>query len=102
MRTAKQLASGGVAALEHGLEPGHRYFALQPQAGGASAVPPAWGLAVTGQVRLVVGGQLTGVVGLPATESLAMSATTPPLPSSPSLAPASTPGALLSSKNGLG
>jgi hypothetical protein len=28
MRAAQQLAGGGVAALEHGLEPGHRCFAL--------------------------------------------------------------------------
>jgi hypothetical protein len=41
MSTAEQLASGGVAALEHGLELGHRCFALQPQAGGAGTVPPA-------------------------------------------------------------
>jgi hypothetical protein len=63
---AEQLASCRVAALEHSLEPGHRCFALQSQAGGAGAVPPAWGLAVAGEVLLVVGGQLAGVVGLPA------------------------------------
>jgi hypothetical protein len=45
---AEQLTSCGVAAVEHGLEPGWRCFALQPQAGGAGAVPPAWGLAVAG------------------------------------------------------
>jgi hypothetical protein len=30
VRAAQQLAGGGVTALEHGLEPGHRCFALQP------------------------------------------------------------------------
>jgi hypothetical protein len=30
MRTAEQLARRRVPALEHGLEPGHRCFALQP------------------------------------------------------------------------
>jgi len=65
MRAAQQLASGGVATLEHGLEPGHGCFALQAKGCGASAVPPTWGLAVAGQVLLVVGGQLAGVVGLP-------------------------------------
>jgi hypothetical protein len=40
---------------------------LSPPAQGcsASAVPPSRGLAVAGQVLLVVGGQLAGVVGLP-------------------------------------
>jgi hypothetical protein len=46
MGAAEQLARGGVPAFEHGLEPGHRCFALQPQGGGAGAVPPAWGLTV--------------------------------------------------------
>jgi hypothetical protein len=63
---AEQLARRGVPALEHGLEPGRRCFALQPQGAGAGAVPPAWGLTVARQVRFVVGGQLVGVVGLPA------------------------------------
>jgi hypothetical protein len=62
---AEQLASGGVAALEHGLEPGRRCFALHAKGGGAGAVPAAWGLAVAGQVLFVVGGQLARVVGLP-------------------------------------
>jgi hypothetical protein len=66
MRAAQQLASCRVAAFEHGLEPGRRCFALQPKAGGAGAVPAAWGLAVAGQVLLVVGGQLAGVILLPA------------------------------------
>jgi len=65
VRAAEQLAGGGVAAFEHGLEPGHRCFALQPQAGRAGAIPAAWGLAVARQILLVVGGQLPGVVGLP-------------------------------------
>jgi hypothetical protein len=46
MRAAQQLAGRRVAALEHGLEPGHGCFAFQPEAAGAGAVPPAWGLAV--------------------------------------------------------
>jgi hypothetical protein len=62
---AQQLAGGGVAAFEHGLEPGHRCFALQAEGGGAGAVPPPWGLAVARQILLVVGGQLTGVILLP-------------------------------------
>jgi hypothetical protein len=65
MRPAQQLAGRRVAALEHGLEPDHRCFALQPEARGAGAIPPHWGLTVTGQVRLVVGGQLAGVIHLP-------------------------------------
>ena len=67
---AEELPSRRVAALEHGLEPGHRCFAPQPEAGGAGAVPAAWGLAVAGQVRFVVGGQLAGVVGLPTDREL--------------------------------
>jgi hypothetical protein len=41
MRAPQQLGGPGVPAIEHGLEPGHRCFALQPQGGGGSAVPPA-------------------------------------------------------------
>ena len=66
MGAAEEFAGGGVAALEHGLEPGHGCFALQPKGGGAGAVPPARTLAVAGQILLVVGGQLAGVVLLPA------------------------------------
>ena len=77
---AQQLARRRVAALEHGLEPGRRCFALQPQAGGAGAVPPARGLAVAGQILLVVGGQLTGVIGLPAHRQLGDVGHHPPLP----------------------
>ena len=62
---AEELPGCGVAALEHGLEPGHRCFALQPEVGGAGAVPAARTLAVAGQVLFVVGGQLAGVVLLP-------------------------------------
>jgi hypothetical protein len=40
--TAEQLAGCGVAAFEHGLEPGHGCFACQPEAAGAGAVPAAW------------------------------------------------------------
>jgi hypothetical protein len=65
MRPAEQLPSCRVPALEHGLEPGRRCFALQPQAAGAGAIPPAWGLPVSRQILLVVGGQLAGVVLLP-------------------------------------
>jgi hypothetical protein len=60
----------GVAALEHALEPRRRCFALQPEGGGAGAVPPSWGLAVAGQVLLVVGGQLAEVVVLAADREL--------------------------------
>jgi hypothetical protein len=66
MRATQLLAGGGVAALEHGLERRRRCFAIQPQAVGAGAVPPAGGLAVAGQVLFVVGGQLAGVVLLSA------------------------------------
>jgi hypothetical protein len=48
LRSAQQLPCRGVAALEHGLEPGHRCFALQPECCGAGAIPAAWGLAVAG------------------------------------------------------
>jgi hypothetical protein len=67
---AEKLAGVGVAALEHGLELGHGCFALQPLAAGAGAVPPAWTLAVARQIRLVVGGQLAGVVLLPPNREL--------------------------------
>src|SRR5512132_702399 len=70
MRAAEQLPGSRVAALEHGLDPRRRCFALQPQAGSASAVPPARGLAVAGQILFVVGGQLAGVVLLPAYREL--------------------------------
>jgi hypothetical protein len=70
MGAAEQLPRGRVPALEHGLEPGHRCFALQPQGGGASAVPAAWGLAVARQVLFVVGGQLASVILLPAHREL--------------------------------
>jgi hypothetical protein len=62
---AQKFASRRVAALEHGLEPGQRCFALQPQAPGAGAVPPARRLPVAGQVLFVVGGQLASVILLP-------------------------------------
>jgi hypothetical protein len=91
MRTAKQLASRGVAAFEHGLEFGHRRFALQPEGGGGGAVPPPWGLAVTRQVLLVVGGQLAGVVGLPPHRQLGDVGHHPAASLPPSLAPATHP-----------
>jgi hypothetical protein len=65
MRAAEELAGVRMVALEHPLEARRRCFALQPEAGGASAIPPARGLAVARQIRLVVGGQLAGVIGLP-------------------------------------
>jgi hypothetical protein len=70
MGAAQQLPRGGVTALEHGLEPRNRCFALQPECAGASAVPPARGLAVAGQILLVVDGQLADVVTLPAHRQL--------------------------------
>jgi hypothetical protein len=91
MGAAEQLAGGGVPALEHGLEPGHRCFALQPQAGGAGAVPPAWGLTVAGQVRLVVGGQLARVVRLPPHRELGDVGHHPAAPLPPALVPATHP-----------
>jgi hypothetical protein len=70
VRAPQQLARDGIPALEHGLEPGHGCFALQPQAVGASAIPPAWGLTVAGQILLVVLGELPGVVRLPTDREL--------------------------------
>jgi hypothetical protein len=95
---AEQLAGCGVAALEHGLEPGHRCFALQPQAGGAGAVPPARGLAVAGQIRFVVGGQLTGVIRLPPYRELGDVGHHPVAPSRRRWRQQRTAGALLSSE----
>jgi hypothetical protein len=70
MGAAEELAGVGVAALEHSLELGRGCFALQPEGAGAEAVPPAWGLAVAGQILLVVSGQLAGVILLPAHRQL--------------------------------
>ena len=67
---AEKLPGVGVAALEHAPEPRRRCFALQPQVGGAGAIPTSWGLAVAGQVLLVVGSQLAEVVVLPADREL--------------------------------
>jgi hypothetical protein len=88
---AKQLARCRVAALEHLPEARRRCFALQSQAGGAGAVPPAWGLTVAGQILLVVGGQLPGVVGLPANRQLGDVGHHPAASLPPSLAPATHP-----------
>jgi hypothetical protein len=98
MGTAEQLAGRGVAALEHGLEPGHRCFALQAQAPGAGAIPAARGLAVAGQILFVVGGQLAGVILLPPHRELGDVGHHPatPLPAFVG-ARERTPGALLSS-----
>jgi hypothetical protein len=100
MRATQELASGGVAALEHGLEPGRRCFALQPDAAGAGAVPAAWTLTVAGEVLLVVGGQLAGVVLLPTNRELGDVGHHPAAPL-PALVAARqrTSGALLSSEN---
>jgi hypothetical protein len=91
VRAAEQLPRRGIAALEHGLESRRRCFALQPQRGGAGAVPAAWGLTVAGQVRLVVGGQLASVVRLPPHRQLGDVGHHPAAPSSPSLARANAP-----------
>ena len=96
---AEQLAGRGVAALEHGLEPGHRCFALQPQRGGGGAVPPARGLTVARQIRFVVGGQLTGVVLLPAHRELGDVGTTRRSLLAVVGVSERTPGALLSSED---
>jgi hypothetical protein len=80
MGAAEELAGVGVAA-----------FALQAERTGAGAVPPAWGLAVAGQILLVVGGQLAGVIRPPPYRQLGDVGHHPPLPSSPSLAPATHP-----------
>jgi hypothetical protein len=98
---AQQLTGVRVAALEHGVEPRWRCFALQPQAAGADAVPPPWGLAVTREVRFVVGGQLPGVVRLPAHRELGDVGHHPAAPPTFSRREQSTLGALLSSENGL-
>jgi hypothetical protein len=65
VRPSEQLAGLGVAALEDPLERLGAGLAVLAEAGGAGAVPPAWALAVAGQVLLVVLGDLTGVVVLP-------------------------------------
>jgi hypothetical protein len=91
MGAAEQLAGGGVPALEHSLEPARRCFALQPQAAGTGAIPPAWGLTVARQVLLVVGGQLTGVVLLPADRELGDVGHHPAAPLPLSLARANAP-----------
>src|SRR5215216_140741 len=91
MGTAEQLASRGVAALEHGLEPGHGCFAFQPKAGGAGAVPPAWGLAVAGEILFVVIRKFAGVVLLTAHRELGDVGHHPAAPSPPPLAPATHP-----------
>jgi hypothetical protein len=101
MGAAQQLAGCGVATLEHGLEPGRRCFAPQPQAAGAGAVPPAWGLPVAGQIRLLIGGQLAGVVRLPPHRQLGDVGHHPAAPSLAVVgASERTPGALLSSDDG--
>jgi hypothetical protein len=102
MGTTEQLASVRVAALEHGLEPGHGCFALQPERGGAGAIPPAWGLAVAGQVRFVVGGQLAGVIGLPAHRELGDVSHHPAAPPACVGVSERTLGALLSSEKDCG
>jgi hypothetical protein len=104
MGAAEQFASGGVAALEHPPEVRRRCFALQPERPGAGAVPPARGLTVTRQVLLVVSGQLTGVILLPANRQFRDVGHHPLLPPRPRWHERRTLGALLSSEKfaGLG
>jgi hypothetical protein len=103
MGAAEQLASCRVATLEHGLEPGHRCFALQPQAGGAGAVPAAWTLTVARQILLVVGGQLAGVILLPSHRELRDVGHHPAAPLPPASARANAPLVHCSpQKNGFG
>jgi hypothetical protein len=91
MGSAEELAGCRVPALEHRLEPAPRCFALQPEAAGAGAIPPSWTLAVAGQVRFVVGGQLAGVILLPPHRQLRDVGHHPAPASSPSSAPATHP-----------
>jgi hypothetical protein len=91
MGAAEELVGVGVAALKHASEPRRRCFALQPEAGGAGTIPAAWTLAVAGQVRFVVGGQLPEVVILPPHRELGDVRHHPATASSPSLAPANAP-----------
>jgi hypothetical protein len=99
---AEELAGVGVAALEHGLESRRRCFARQPEAGGAGAIPAARGLAVAGQVLLVVSGQLAKVVILPTHRQLGDVGHHPAAPLPAVVGASNAPrGALLSSENGL-
>jgi hypothetical protein len=100
---AKELTSVGVAALEHALEARRRCFALQPKRGGAGAVPASRGLTVAGQILLVIGGQLAGVVRLPPHRQLGNICHHPAVPL-PAVVGASkrTRGALLSSEKWFG
>jgi hypothetical protein len=88
---AEELAGVGVAALEHLLEPRRRCFAVQAERCGGGAVPPAWGLAVAGQIRFVVGGQLASVVLLPPHRELGDVGHHPAAPLPPSSARANAP-----------
>jgi hypothetical protein len=88
---AEELAGVGVAAVEYSPEAVDRCFALQPEQGRGLAVPAAWGLTVAGQVLLVVGGELTGVVVLAACRQLGHVRYHPAAASSPPLAPANAP-----------
>jgi hypothetical protein len=101
VRAAQQFAGGGVAAFEHGLEPGRRCFALQPERAGAGAVPAAWGLAVAGQILFVVLGELAGVVLLPAYRELGDVGRHPAASLRLRWRQQRTRGVLLSSENGL-
>jgi hypothetical protein len=91
MGAAEQFASGRVAALEHPPEVRRRCFALQPERPGAGAVPAAWTLAVAGQILLVVGGQLAGVILLPPHRELRDVGHHPDCSLPPSLASATHP-----------
>jgi hypothetical protein len=83
MGPAQQLPRRRVPTFEHGLEPGHRCFALQPQRGDAGAAPATRGLTVAGQILLVVGGQLAGVILLSAHRELGDVGHHPAAPSPP-------------------
>jgi hypothetical protein len=91
VRSAEELPGGGVAALEHPPEARDRCFAFHAECRRGLAVPAAWGLAVAGQVRLVVGGQLAGVILLPPHRQLDHVGHHPAAASSPPLAPATHP-----------
>ena len=98
VRAAEELPSRGVAALEHRLESGRRCFALQAEAGGAGAIPGAWGLPVARQVLLVIGGQLASEILLATHRELGDVGHHPAASLPPRWRQQRTPGALLSSE----
>jgi hypothetical protein len=95
---AQQLPGLRVAALDQPPEALLGGFPLQAEAGGAVAVPAAWGLAVAGQVLLAVVGEAFQVVVLAARRQLGHVQHHPsPTSRAPRCASECTPGALLSS-----